>query len=418
MPIAVVLRRLFLITLLFLPQRYWLGRGWQLGDTLRSRAARRLVQAFLVLAAMAMVSVLYDRILRKFLPASVGSWIAPAVQLWIFTSTFAFFCMKAIHAVDWLWSKLVRAFFAASRHESPDPARRSFLRQAASIVGGVPFIAAIYGYAYERLRFEVVRVDVPVFNLPRALDGLRLVQLSDIHVGDFMPLHEVRRAVEMANDLAPDVAFITGDFVTSAGDPLAECISELSRLKAPLGTWGCNGNHEIYAGAEDMAESLFRRRGMTLLRQSSAQLRWNGESLNLIGIDYRHDVPITGSALPSLTGAETLVRRDMPNILLSHNPNTFPAAAQLGIELSLAGHTHGGQVNLEIVRKSWSPARFMTSFVAGLYRLPMAPQANSLQRSHGGSAYLYVNRGLGTLGVPARLGARPEITLLTLRSGS
>ena len=159
--------------------------------------------------------------------------------------------------------------------------------------------------AYERLRFEVVRVDVPVFNLPRALDGLRLVQLSDIHVGDFMPLHEVRRAVEMANGLAPDVAIITGDFVTSAGDPLAECISELSRLKAPLGAWGCNGNHEIYAGAEDMAESLFRQHGMTLLRQSSAKLHWNGESFNLIGVDYQHDLCNSADRhLPSLNGAE------------------------------------------------------------------------------------------------------------------
>ena len=95
---------------------------------------------------LAMVSVLWDRIFRKFLPASISSWIAPAVQLWIFTSTFAFFCMKAIHAADWLWSKLAGAFSAASRHEPPDPTRRSFLRQAASIVGGVPFVAAIYGY--------------------------------------------------------------------------------------------------------------------------------------------------------------------------------------------------------------------------------------------------------------------------------
>jgi uncharacterized protein len=416
MPITVVLRRLFLITLLFLPQRYWLGRGWQFGGALRGRAARRLVRAFIVLAAIAMVSVLWDRIFRKFLPASVGFWVAPAVQLWIFTSTFAFFCVKAIQAADWLWSKLVRTFSASARHESPDPARRSFLRQAASIVGGAPFVAAIYGYVYERLRFEVVRVDVPVFNLPRALDGLRLVQLSDIHVGDFMPVHEVRRAVEMANGLAPDVVFITGDFVTSVGDPLEECIAELSRLKAPLGIWGCNGNHEIYAGAEDMAESLFRRDGMRLLRQSAAQLQWKGESINLIGIDYQRDVPITGSALPSINGAETLVRSDMPNILLSHNPNTFPAAARMGIELSLAGHTHGGQVNVEVLNKSWSPAHLMTNFVAGLYRLSMASPANSTRGGDGGLSYLYVNRGLGTLGVPARLGARPEITVLTLRS--
>ena len=231
-----------------------------------------------------------------------------------------------------------------------------------------------------------------------------------------MPLGEVRRAVEMANSLAPHFAVITGDFLSSAGDPLSECIAELSRLKAPLGVLGCNGNHETYAGAEDLAESLFGLHGMKLLRQSAAQLRWNGELLNLIGIDYQHSAQLTDSGEPTLNGAELLVRRNMPNILLSHNPNAFYHAAALGIELSLAGHTHGGQVNIEIVNKSWSPARFLTEFVAGLYRLPLA-QSNSAHGASGRSAFLYVNRGLGTLGIPARIGANPEITLLTLRSG-
>jgi hypothetical protein len=100
-----------------------------------------------------------------------------------------------------------------------------------------------------------------------------------------------------------------------------------------------------------MAEAFFTVHGMKLLRQSAAQVHWKGEGLNLIGIDYQHDVPITGG-LPSLSRAEGLVRRDMPNILLSHNPNTFPSAAAAGIELSLAGHTHGGQINVEILNKS------------------------------------------------------------------
>jgi hypothetical protein len=264
----------------------------------------------------------------------------------------------------------------------------------------------------------VVRVEIPVSDLPASLEGLRIVQLSDIHVGDFMPLDQVGRAVEIANSLEPHLAVITGDFVTSVGDPLAECIFEISRLKAPLGVWGCNGNHEIYAGAEEMAEELFASHGMKLLRRSAAQVHWRDGSLNLIGIDYQHNVPISGSALPSLAGAETLVRRDMPNILLSHNPNTFPSAAAAGIELSLAGHTHGGQVNFEILNKSWSPARFMTNFVAGVYQLPMGTLGISSRGDSRGSSHLYVNRGLGTLGVPARLDANPEITLLTLRAGS
>jgi hypothetical protein len=122
-----------------------------------------------------------------------------------------------------------------------------------------------------------------------------------------------------------------------------------------------------------------------------------------------------------LAEIEHLIRRDMPNVLLSHNPNSFHRAADLGIELSLAGHTHGGQVKVEIVDHSVSPARLITPFVAGLYHLPI-PQSIPTN-GHGGAATgncsqkaaLYVNRGLGTFGFPVRIGVPPEITLLTLR---
>ena len=106
----------------------------------------------------------------------------------------------------------------------------------------------------------------------------------------------------------------------------------------------------------------------------------------------------------------------MPNVLLSHNPNSFHRAAELGIELSLAGHTHGGQVKFEIVDHSVSPARLITPFVAGLYHLPMNGHAGAAPANNGvQKAALYVNRGLGTLGFPVRIGVPPEITLLTLR---
>jgi predicted MPP superfamily phosphohydrolase len=418
MSLLFVLRRIFLITLLVLPQRYWLGRGWRSATALRPKSLKWTVRAFLVLAGVAMVAVLTDRIFHKFLSPTVSPWIAPIIQLWIFTSTFTFFCVKTVHAVGWCWSRLARLFENAGQTSPRDPSRRSLMRMVASFVGAVPFLAALYGFARERLQFEIVKVDITFPGLHPNLDGLTIVQLSDIHVGDFMPLEEVRRAVEMANGLGAHLGVITGDFVTSAGDPLAECIAELGRLIAPLGVWGCNGNHEIYAGAEDEAEVLFRQHGMQLLRQSATQINWNGASLNLIGVDYQRSVQITGSVMPTLGGAESLVRRDIPNILLSHNPNTFYSAAELGIELSLAGHTHGGQVNIEIVNHSWSPARFMTRFVAGLYQLPMGQKADTSDGKSNHLASLYVNRGLGTLGVPARIGANPEITLLTLRSTS
>jgi predicted MPP superfamily phosphohydrolase len=135
-------------------------------------------------------------------------------------------------------------------------------------------------------------------------------------------------------------------------------------------------------------------------------------------VDYQRDHMVEGPRPPMLAGIETLVRRDMPNVLLSHNPNSFYRAAELGIELSLAGHTHGGQVQVEIVDRSWSPARFITQFIAGLYKLPASsssPASNTSNANGVGSHHLYVNRGLGTIGIPARLGVDPEITLLTLR---
>jgi predicted MPP superfamily phosphohydrolase len=127
-----------------------------------------------------------------------------------------------------------------------------------------------------------------------------------------------------------------------------------------------------------------------------------------------------------LAGIERLVRHDVPNILLSHNPNSFPRAAELGIELSLAGHTHGGQVRVEILDRRWNPARFLTPYVAGAYRRPLYSSARLTDDELSSTTLdavelaaqpstIYVNRGLGTIGVPIRLGVPPEITQITLR---
>jgi predicted MPP superfamily phosphohydrolase len=338
-----------------------------------------------------------------------GKWIAAAARIWIITSLFAFVAVKLVAALS--FASGIAAKLVSSR-PTFDPARRNFFRYASYFAGGLPFVAAVYGFATGRFKYRVEEVEVPIAGLPKALDGLRIAQLSDIHIGDYMPREEVRRAVEMTNALRPDLAVVTGDFISSEYDPLEACIAELSQLRAPLGTWGCNGNHEIYADAEDSAQGLFNRYGMRLLRQENATLEHRGEKFNLIGVDYQRDHMTRGPRGPMLQRVEHLISREIPNILLSHNPNSFHRAAELGIELSLAGHTHGGQVKFEIVDRSFSPARLITDFVAGLYHLPMGNGATST----GKKAFLYVNRGLGTFGMPVRLGVPPEITLLTLRA--
>ena len=216
---------------------------------------------------------------------------------------------------------------------------------------------------------------------------------------------------------------MTGDFITGADDPLAECIEEIRRLSAPLGVYGCNGNHEIYAQAEDRAQELFAQFGMRLLRHENALISFRGAKFNLIGVDYQRERAPGGRRISALSGVEPLIRDDVPNILLSHNPNSFNRAAELGVELSLAGHTHGGQIQVEILDHRLSPARFITDYVAGLYMRPLFTPAKTVASQkflhaatlQGPHAAIYVNRGLGTVGAPVRLGVPPEISLLTLR---
>jgi hypothetical protein len=379
-----------------------------------------------------------------------GSWLAPLLGLWILTALMGYIFVKLVHGAEWVWHcvqeiraqrkkpiagmryilPLQRDVAVAGPEQIENPQRRFFFQNAARFAGAVPFVGALYGFAAERLHYQVERVEVPIPNLPLALDGLRIAQLSDIHIGVYMPARQVRRAVEMTNELGADLAVVTGDFITTARDPLNECVTELGNLRAPLGVWACLGNHEIYAQCEDEAALLLGKVGVRVLRQQNAQLIWNDAPFNLIGVDYQRSLGLNGRRLPMLAGVEPLVRRDVTNILLSHNPNAFERAPELGIELTLAGHTHGGQISVEILDRNISAARFMTNWIAGLYHrnvtrdswlasreIGEGPASSARITNHEprSTSSLYVNRGIGTVGAPVRLGAPPEITLLTLR---
>jgi predicted MPP superfamily phosphohydrolase len=404
---AIVLRIGIFLVFLFLfyaTQRFWFMGAWHWIGEITRPALRSALQITWICALAVFVMAFFDPLFGHILSkVGGGKWIIGAARLWLVASIFSFLSVQLVHGVGWIYG------LAASGASVPESeSRRNFFRYASYLAGSIPLAAAGYGFAAGRLKYRVERVDVPIADLPKELDGFKIAQLSDIHIGEFMPRDEVRRAVDMANNLKPDLAVVTGDFISNEFDPLGDCIAELARLAAPLGTWGCNGNHEIYAQAEDAAQQLFQQHGMKLLRQENVQLDWRGKKLNLIGVDYQRDHMTRGPAGPMLQGIEPLISREHPNILLSHNPNSFHRAAEMGIELSLAGHTHGGQVKVEIVDHSFSPARLITDFVAGLYQLPLGRT--------GKKAALYVNRGLGTFGVPMRIGVQPEITLLTLRT--
>ncbi len=427
---------LSIITVLFLSQRFWYRGLWRVTSNW-GRVWLRVGVRMMYLAAWVVILISLADALRqdhgRILPSH--SPVASITGLWFASALAGYLAVKAVHGIEWLWHRF-RKPAEHSSHQTlartanvqdfvPDPSRRTFFRTASVVAGAAPFLGVMYGYAAERLRYEVRRVEIPITNLPSQLDGMQIVQISDIHLSGYMTRESVRRAVDMANDLGADLAVVTGDLITGIHDPIADCVDEVRHLYAPLGVYGCNGNHEIYARAEDIAERLYQQAGMKMLRRENAVINYKGGQLNLIGVDYQRERTPSGRKQQMLSNLEPLVRRDIPNILLSHNPNTFNRAAELGVELTLSGHTHGGQVKVEILDVSLSPARFITDYIAGLYHRPslmpdvpkrMGETIKLMPNAPNGLSALYVNRGLGTVGAPVRLGVPPEITHIILRS--
>ena len=332
---------------------------------------------------------------------------------WMLASLLGFVAMAGFYlfsrlgrAAHWLYRKML----PPARREDEQllsPERRHFLTRTAVAISATPFAACAYGMLYERTEIETTRQRIVLPRLPQAFDGFRIAQLSDIHIGPFMPVEEIRRYVAMVNALKPDMVALTGDFVTWEGSPAGAVVDALSALKAPYGIYGCLGNHERWARVEDLITRLFAERGTKMLRQQNATVEVSSERLNLIGVDYQTRAPFgpprDGIVTEYLAGVQPLMLPDTVNILLSHNPNTFDRAAELGIDLSLAGHTHGGQVTLEYISPNLSPARLITPYVRGWFKK--------------GESQLYVNRGIGTIFSPVRFGAPPEITVYELKRG-
>ena len=289
------------------------------------------------------------------------------------------------------------AFLRRQLHAETHPARRHVLNTVGGALMIAPFAAVGYGSLIQRTDFHVREVDIPIAGLMPDLEGLRILQLSDIHLSAFLSEADLIRVIDAALGLRPHVTVVTGDLISGATDPLGACIRQLARLKSDAGTFGCMGNHERYALVENRAEREAARVGIRFLRNQSQALRFGNSTLNLAGQDFQ----AMRERDHYLQGAEALLLPGATNVLLQHNPDVFPVAARKGYNLLLAGHTHGGQVTVEIFDQSINPARFFTPFVHGLYRA--------------GGAAAYVTRGIGTIGIPTRIGAPPEISLLRLR---
>src|SRR5690606_16437066 len=240
------------------------------------------------------------------------------------------------------------------------------------------------------------RVEVRLARWPRALDGLRIVQLSDVHIGPLLDRRFAAALVARVDALAPDLVVVTGDLVDGSVRRLGAEVEPLGALRAPHGVWFVTGNHDHYSGADDWVARVTDL-GWRPLRNARATIAVNGVAFDLAGVDDPH------GALVDVGGGEDLDRAlagrdpERPLVLLAHDPATFRRAAARGVDLQLSGHTHGGQ----IWPFRWA-VRLTVPWVAGLYRV--------------GGSTLYVSRGTGFWGPPMRLGAPAEITELVLRA--
>jgi predicted MPP superfamily phosphohydrolase len=256
-----------------------------------------------------------------------------------------------------------------------------------------PFALAAYGTLFGARVLRRERVEVPVSGLPRGWWGARIVQLSDLHSGRHVTAQRLRGIARRAARLSPDLLVVTGDIVHNSPAFARQAAEAIATVKAPFGTYAILGNHDFWAGA-DAVEGALEKEGIQVLRNRGIPLRRDGDELWLCGVDDpwsgRFDLAAALRDRPE--GAAT--------VLLSHQPNTWPLAQRAGVQLQLSGHTHGGQVAMLWLHRSLSLARFITPFVAGLYRA--------------GTSFLYVNRGAGTVMPMIRIGARPEITELVL----
>jgi predicted MPP superfamily phosphohydrolase len=362
---------------------------------IRPRPAWFALVAFLVLAwsatfislCLTLSGAMYT---GNRVPVGPGTAISAAGYFWIMLSSAAIAIVAAVRFV------LVRI---PSVHSA---SRRRWLQATAVAAVGAPVAAAAFGAFIERNQYGVRELDFPIAGLHPDLDGFRIVQVSDLHVSPFLSAQDARRVVDMANELHADLAVFTGDLISERGDPLDDAIRELIRLRADEGVLGCMGNHEEYVGCRNYLARQTARAGIVFLREAATQIHRGAATLNIAGVDHQRSSDPAGY----LPGAERHIIRGATNLLLSHNPDVFPTAIQRGFEAVLSGHTHGGQINVEILHQNVNPARFRTPFTSGLYRIGQSERT---------AASCFVTNGIGTIGMPIRLGAPPEIALLRLR---
>jgi uncharacterized protein len=293
--------------------------------------------------------------------------------------------------------------------------RSLFISQTALIVAAIPFSGLLYGMMVGAFDYKVRRLKISFSNLPKSFDGIKILQVSDIHSGSFVESNHLQKAVDLINNEKADIVFFTGDLVNNRTDEVYPFMEVLAQIKAPMGVYSSLGNHDYgdYSSWNTLEEKhqnlldlfeVHKKLGWKLLKNENTLISKGGEKIAIAGSENWG-----GSLRFPKYGNLNMTFASLDNIpftiLMSHDPSHWDAQIldhPHKADLTLAGHTHGFQFGIDTKVVKWSPAQYMYKQWAGLYRK--------------GEQYIYVNRGLGFLGYPGRAGVRPEITVIELKT--
>ncbi|MFP8878527.1 MAG: metallophosphoesterase [Myxococcota bacterium] len=341
---------------------------------------RGLLLASLVLAAASLVA---SPVSERTLSPALSRWIAWPASIWMGL----WFWLILATAITDLGLLLLGALGVAD--DGPISGFRAAAVVSISVLAGV--LAIRSGLSPPR----DVRVEIELAGWPSALDGFRIVQITDIHIGLILDRRFARAIVDRVNALQPDLIAVTGDLVDGGVEQLADDVAPFRDLKSRYGVYFVTGNHDYYSGVDDWVAKVSEL-GMRVLRNERVEIGDSAAGFDLIGVDDHRGNMIADDGKEDLTKA--LADRDSTRsaILLAHDPSTFRRASKMGIDLQISGHTHGGQI--------WPfgyIVRVAIPYVAGHYRV--------------NESQLYVSRGTGFWGPPMRLFAPAEITELVIK---
>lgn len=324
---------------------------------------------------------------------------------------------SGVNRIQPLMSRVVRPRLQKEKvRYYPRITRRKFFSQVGIIMATAPFVSKLLGGMKGRFAFYVREIHMVFPNLPEGFDGIRIAQISDLHIGSFGTNRDpLREAIELVNEANPDIILFTGDLVNNFAEEAKGWENIFAKLQAPMGKFAILGNHDYgeysrwHSEAEKAANfrgilAAYERLGFKVLRNESVQLFRNGDIIGLGGVENwgTSSFPRNGDLALASRGI-----RHLPfNILMSHDPDHWDKQilAQDFYDLTLSGHTHGMQFGIEKGDFRWNPAQYVQKRWAGMYRE--------------GNKFLYVNRGLGYHGLPARVGMPPEITVFELHHGA